>query len=169
MTDKKKPDLYVIEGDSEAVKPKATAKKRRLTAKQEKFLKAMIQGATQADAMRASRDCSKWKPSAIYTEAHRLMSHPEIHRRLTMHQASKERAAQSSEASRRLWVLEQLQREASDMSEGSPASRVRAIELIGKTQGMFTDVVENNQQEASEDELRQQLENKLTQLLQGSG
>ena len=176
------PRLTVIDGggggDQAKAKPKpnakgnGNAKRRPLTAKQEAFLAEMIKGSTQADALRASRDCSKWKPSAIYTEANRLMGHPEIHRRLLAHQASVERSAASTalseRAERRAFVLEGLEREATGAA--SDSARVAALVALGRTTdvGLFLDRVETVT-DRSPDEVRQELEQRLAALLGSTG
>jgi len=174
------PHLTVIDGgggdDQAKPKPKAkgkgNGKRRPLTAKQEAFLAEMIKGSTQADALRASRDCSKWKPSAIYTEANRLMGHPEIHRRLLAHQASVERSAASTalseRAERRAFVLEGLEREATGAA--SDSARVAALVALGRTTdvGLFLDRVETVT-DRSPDEVRQELEQRLAALLGSTG
>jgi phage terminase small subunit len=162
------PQLRVIEGgdgDGETPKAKAKAKRRKLTAKQERFLAEMIRGATQADAYRAAYDCAKSSPSAVYTEAGRLMAHPEITRRLHAHQASVERSAASSALSRRRFVLEGLEREATDAA--SDSARVAALVALGKTQGvdLFTDRVEQVGADQSPEEVRALLEERLSALL----
>ena len=175
------PKLTVIDGgagvagdgdEPEAkAKPKGKAQRRKLTAKQERFLSEMIRGATQADAYRTAYDCAKSSPSAIYTEAGRLMGHPEITRRLLAHQASVERSAASTalseRAERRAFVLEGLEREA--RTAASDSARVQALALLGKTQGvdLFTDRVEQVA-DRSPDEVRAELEQRLAKLL-GTG
>ena len=169
MTDKKKPDLYIIEGDSEAPKPKATAKKRRLTAKQERFVAEVIKGSTQADAYRTAYEAKGMKPSAIYTEANRLMGNPEIARRLQANRDSIQRSAVSSALSRRRWIVERLEHEAANAE--SDAARVRSLELLGKTTDikLFADIVETSTSDSSPEQVKAELEAKLTKILQGSG
>ncbi len=169
MTDKKKPDLYIIEGDSEAPKPKATAKKRRLTAKQERFVAEVIKGSTQADAYRTAYEAKGMKPSAIYTEANRLMGNPEIARRLQANRDSIQRSAVSSALSRRRWIVERLEHEAANAE--SDAARVRSLELLGKTTDikLFADIVETSTNDSSPEQVKAELEAKLTKILQGSG
>ena len=165
------PKLTVIDGgagdDQAKAKPKGNAKRRKLTAKQERFLSEMIKGATQADAYRTAYDCAKSSPSAIYTEAGRLMANPEISRRLLAHQASVERSAASSALSRRRFVLEGLEREATEAA--SDSARVAALIALGKTQGvdLFTDRVEQVNDQ-SPDQIREELEQRLTALLGNS-
>ena len=169
MTDKKKPDLYIIEGDSEAPKPKATAKKRRLTAKQERFVAEVIKGSTQADAYRTAYEAKGMKPSAIYTEANRLMGNPEIARRLQANRDSIQRSAVSSALSRRRWIVERVEHEAANAE--SDAARVRSLELLGKTTDikLFADIVETSTSDTSPEQVKAELEAKLTKILQGSG
>ena len=160
MTEKR-PDLRIVGGD------KKPAKKRKLTAKQESFVAEMIRGATQADAYRTAYGDGKlkMKPSAVYTEAGRLMGHPEIARRILAHQASVERSAVSSALSKRRWIVERLEHEAEHAQ--SDAGRVRALELLGKVTevALFTDRVEQVDNDLSPDQLRDELEQRLLKLV----
>jgi len=169
------PHLTVIDGgggdDQAKPKPNAKGKRRKLTAKQEAFLAEMIRGATQADAYRTAYNAKGMKPSAIYTEAGRVMANPEVSRRLHAHQASVERSAASTalseRAERRAFVLEGLEREAGTAT--SDSARVQALVALGKTQGvdLFTDRVEQVA-DRSPDEVRVELEQRLAKLL-GTG
>jgi hypothetical protein len=166
------PHLTVVDGGAGKTKAKAKAKGQRkrppLTAKQERFLAEMIKGSTQADAFRSAYNCGRWKPSAIYTEAGRLMAHPEIHRRLLAHQTSVERSAASNALSRRRFVLEGLEAVASGAT--SESAKVAALIALGKTQGvdLFTDKVEVDDAR-SVSEVRDELERRLQVLLTGTG
>ena len=168
------PHLTVIDGgagdgDEPQPKAKANAKRRKLTAKQERVLSEMIKGATQADAYRAAYNAKGMKPSAIYTEAGRIMAHPEVSRRLHAHQDSVERSAASSALSRRRFVLEGLEREST--TAASDSARVAAVVALGKTQGvdLFTDRVEQVGADRTPDEVRAELEQRLAALLGRTG
>lgn len=163
--DKDKPTLMLVSDQSEDEKAESKKKKRPLTAKQERFLAEMIRGATQADAYRAAYDAKGMKPSAVYSEASLLAAHPEVTRRLLAHEASIERAALTSSLTRRRWIVERLEHEAAHAE--SDAARVRALELLGKDSSvrMWSEVQEHIEVEASPDELRAQLEHRLTALL----
>jgi hypothetical protein len=169
MTDKEKPDLYLIRPVADAAKPKPKPKARRLTAKQERFVAEIIKGSTQADAYRNAYEAGGMKPSAIYTEANRLMGRPEIARRLQANRDSIERSAVSSALSRRRWIVERLEHEAANAE--SDAARVRSLELLGKTQDvrLFADIVETSTNEQTPEQVRAALETKLTSLLQRDG
>jgi len=170
------PRLTVIDGgggDDQAkakAKPnaKGNAKRRKLTAKQERFLAEMIRGATQADAYRTAYNAKGMKPSAIYTEAGRVMANPEVSRRLHAAQDSVERSAASSALSRRMFVLEGLEREST--TAASDSARVAALIALGKTSGvdLFTDRIEQVADQ-SPDEVRAALEQRLAALLGSTG
>ena len=156
------------DGDEPQPKAKANAKRRKLTAKQERFLSEMIKGATQADAYRAAYNAKGMKPSAIYTEAGRVMANPEVSRRLHAAQDSIERSSASQALSRRRFVLEGLEREST--TAASDSARVAALVALGKTQGvdLFTDRVEQVADQSPE-EVRAELEARLAALLGRTG
>ena len=166
------PHLTVIDGgagdDPPKTKRRGNAKRRKLTAKQERFLAEMIKGATQADAYRAAYNAKGMKPSAIYTEAGRIMGNPEVSRRLHAQQDSIERSAVSQALSRRRFVLEGLEREAGGAV--SDSARVAALIALGKTSGvdLFTDRIETVDERSASD-IRAELERRLAGLLDGTG
>jgi len=166
MADKNKsgddaPKLTLVEGGKGARASKA----RKLTAKQEAFLAGLIRGQSQYEAYCGAYSAEGMKRSAIDTEAWRLAGHPEIARRLHAHQGSVERAAQASALSRRRLVLERLEHEATNAE--SDSARVRALELLGKTHdvGLFVERIETDNTERTPDELRTELQARLTALL----
>lgn len=155
------PKLTLVEGGKGAKASKA----RKLTGKQEAFLAGLIRGQTQYEAYCGAYDAKGMKRSAIDTEAWRLSGHPEIARRLHAHQGAVERAAQASALSRRRLVLERLEYEA--MNAESDSARVRALELLGKTHdvGLFVERIETDNAERTPDELRTELQARLSALL----
>jgi len=176
VTDKKKPDKPALRivGDADGVKKtkaktKSKPKRRALTAKQERFVAALIRGANQADAYREAYDCDAMGSHAIHCEASLLASHREVTARILANQASIERASLSSALTRRRWIVERLEHEAANAE--SDAARVRSLELLGKTQEirLFADIVETSTSDASPDQVRAELEQRLTALLQREG
>jgi hypothetical protein len=108
------------------------------------------------------------KPSAIYTEAGRVMANPEVSRRLHAHHDSVERSAVSSALSRRRFVLEGLEAVASGAT--SESAKVAALIALGKTSGvdLFTDKIEVDDARSAS-EVRDELERRLQALLTGTG
>ena len=174
MTENDTPHLTVIDGGAgdDQAKPKGNgnAKRRKLTAKQERFLAALIrnEGGSLSDCYREAYDTSRMSNAAIHNEASLLAGHREVARRLALHQASIERSAASSALSRRTFVLEGLEREATDAA--SDSARVAALLALGKTQGvdLFTDRVETVT-DRTPDEVRAELEERLAALLGSTG
>ena len=163
------PKLTLVEGGKDAGGDKPKQAKRKLTAKQERFLSGLIRGQSQYEAYCNAYSAKGMKRSAIDTQALTLSAHPEIARRLHAHHASIERAASASALSRRRLVLERLEHEA--VNAESDSARVRALELLGKTHdvGLFVERIETDSGDRSPDDLRRELQDKLTALLGSSG
>jgi hypothetical protein len=62
-------------------------------------------------------------------------------------------------------VIDQLYKESQDSE--SDASRVRALELLGKSVSLFTDVVESKESRPV-DEIESEIEDRLSELLEAS-
>ena len=159
-----KPRLTVVENQ-----PRRKPPKRVLTAKQERFVAEVGKGSTASDAYRAAYNADGMKASAIWVESSRLMGNPIVALRLQANRDSIERSAVSSALSRRRWIVERLEHEAANAE--SDAARVRSLELLGKTQDvrLFADIVETTTTDASPDEVRRELEARLTALLTRTG
>jgi len=161
----------VGDGDEPQAKPKGNAKRRKLTAKQERFLAALIRddGRSLSDCYREAYDTSRMSNAAIHNEASLLAGHHEVARRLQLNRASIERSSQSSALSRRRFVLEGLEREATDAA--SDSARVAALVALGRTTdvGLFLDRVDMQVTDRSPEEVRQELEHRLAKLLGSTG
>ena len=158
-------------GDQPKAKGKGNAKRRKLTAKQERFLAALIRndGGNLSDCYREAYDCENMSAAAVHNEASLLAGHHEVARRVALNQASIERSSQSSALSRRRFVLEGLEREATEA--GSDSARVAALIALGKTSGvdLFTDRVEQVDVDQSPDDVKRELERRLSDLLGSTG
>ena len=159
------PILTVIEGGGEPPKKGKRRKRRALTAKQEAFVRGLVKGLSQAAAYRAAYDTANMGSHAIHCEASQLAAHPEVTARLLAHQTSVERSELSHAATRRRWIVERLTHEATNST--SDAARVRALELLGKDSSvkMWSEIVEEHIVDTSPDEVRRELESRLTALL----
>lgn len=143
---------------------KRTANGRRpLTSKQQAFADGVVSGLSQSEAYRRAYSAEGMKASAVHTEASTLAGHPMVARRIEAGLAEKERAALRSGLSRRAMVLERLEHEA--LTAEADAARIRALELLGKHERLFVDVVENQEDTRTADELRGELEDKLADLI----
>ena len=137
-----------------------THKVRTLTPKQSVFVELVSDGKSLADAYRTAYDSRNMSDNVIRIEGHRLAKKPhvaaEIERLTDGRRTSKKAQAKVHKS----WITERLKAEA--VSDDNPAStRVRALELLGKSAGLFeestTVIVENRSPQDIEAELRDKL------------
>ena len=136
---------------------------RPLTGKQEAFAKLVAGGAVLSDAYRECYSADSMKDSTVWSEACRLAQNPKVSARIRSIQADNEQSQRMRLLRREEWVLKSLQEEA--VSADNASSRIRALELVGKTVGMFTDRVEQTDTtERSASDIERELRAKLERL-----
>ena len=136
----------------------------RLTAKQESFAQKVAAGSILSDAYRESYSAENMADKTVWSEACRLAQHPKVSTRIKAIQSDIEADHRTRSARREEYVLKRLQEEAEQAE--TDGSRVRALELLGKTVGLFTDKVEIEQDtDKTAAELEQDLERRLSALL----
>ena len=123
-----------------------------LTPKQQHFCRAVASGCTMSDAYREAYSTSRMKPATINREAHALMADPKITARCEVLNRAKDRAVVASSLSDGEKVKTKL-RELLDNPTGTPAEHValRACDLLGKTVGLYKDVIETVVQRSPEE------------------
>jgi hypothetical protein len=118
---------------------------------------------SQASAYREAFDVTADGKSATHREAaSRLMSRADIKARVDALIAQRERSILASSLSDRERVLGKL-RHWMDHAEQSDSNKLRASELLGRSIGLFRDVVETSESKSS-DELLSDLEAMLEQV-----
>ena len=134
-----------------------------LTRKQEIFACAIADGADRSNAYRVAFDADKMTAPAIWTEASRLGRNPKVALRVDELRAEAEEVRQTLLVGREEAILAQLEKEA--LGAKSDSARIRAIELLGKHLGLFTDRVETKDvSERSADEIEAQIRIRLEQI-----
>lgn len=136
--------------------------KEGLTAKQEAFAQAVARGSTLAEAYRSAYDAENMKDSTVWSEASTMMSRPKVAERVEAIQKAKEERTLLDHARLKRLVLERLHDEA--MNAPSDSSRIRALELLGKSIAMFTDRVEQDDQSRTSADIEQELADRLREL-----
>jgi len=128
-----------------------------LTPKQRHFCRAVAAGSTLSSAYIEAYNTSRMNKTTIGREATRLMSNPLITTHVETLNRAKDRAVIASSLSDRELVLTQL-REIAAHAKGTPAEHatLRACDLLGKTVGLYRDVVETVVQRTP-DEIRTEL------------
>ena len=143
---------------------KVVGKEQPLTGKQEAFAKLVAGGAVLSDAYRECYSADTMKDSTVWSEACRLAQNPKVSARIKDIQADMEADRRTIERRREEWVLRRLSEEADQADNAS--SRIRALELVGKTVGMFTDRIEQAEtSERSASEIEKELKARLDRLI----
>ena len=136
-----------------------------LTEKMEAFCQAVMAGASFATAYRQAYRADDMVPNSIWNAASRLAADPKVRGRLEQLAEQKEAERRMLALSRADWVIERITQQVMDPAT-PPAVKTRALELLGKTIGLFTDRVETKDvTERSADEIEAQIRMRLEQHL----
>jgi hypothetical protein len=113
------------------------AERPALTIKQEAFCQAIASGLypNQSAAYRIAYDAEGMTAASVSQEASRLMADPRIASRIEEIRALKQAGERLDSAKIRAHVIARLHIESLD-PDSSPASRIRALELLGKLGGV---------------------------------
>jgi len=131
-----------------------------LTAKQMHFARCVASGMPQAEAYREAYDVTAEGKTATHREAaSRLMARDDIRARVDALIAQRERSILASSLSDRERVLSKL-RQWTENAQPADGNKIRAAELLGKSVGLFRDVIETSESRTSE-ELLAELETML--------
>jgi phage terminase small subunit len=106
-----------------------------LTAKQTKFVEEVSEGGSQSSAYRKAYATSQMAPKTVWEEASRLRKHPKVAARIVELEAEKEARRRMPALSREDRILPELEDIA--FSSANAMARLRALELLGKTVGLF--------------------------------
>lgn len=136
---------------------------KRLTANQQVFVQNILNGMTQLDAYKDAYDTRTENDSTISVNANRLLKNPKISALLgSLTDTFKEKIVRDAVETRR-YVMEQLYTYAA--AETKPdGTRLKALEMMGRAVGMFTDKVEQKVEQISTDQLKAELKSHLSLL-----
>jgi len=156
MSKDEKPNLKVVKKEIE------------LTIKQRQFVDEIIKGklGSYKEAYAKVYDVTLTKagkiPKWVEVEASKLVANPKIAISIQRAMERKEQSAVASSLRTRNYVIDQLYRESKEAD--SDATRVRALELLGKSVSLFSDVVETKEARTS-DEVEADIEERIEALL----
>ena len=143
---------------------KLVDKEERLTGKQEAFAQLVAKGSMLVEAYREAGYMPNGSDKTQWEAASRLMANSKVLARVKQIQADIEEDRRTIERRREEYVLKRLQEEAEGAD--TDGARVRALELMGKTIGMFTDRVETDDKtERAASDIEAELRQKLERLL----
>jgi hypothetical protein len=133
---------------------------KRLTAKMSAFASNIVQGMSPNDAYRRAYDCSNMGEASIVSEANKLLKDPRISLLLgSFWETLKENVIADQQATRR-HIMSELFEHAERKTERT-SDRLKALELMGRAVGMFTDKIESKTEEVNVDSLKKELESSL--------
>lgn len=138
---------------------------RPLTVKQAAFAKLVADGARLSDAYREAYS-TKFTASAksINVAASRLNKHEGVARRIGELKSGDHEATLDNEMLTQRWIMDRLREEAIN-PKNSASVRVRALELIGKNQKMFSDDAAVVMKERSAEEITKEIQSKVASIL----
>jgi hypothetical protein len=138
----------------------AQGRDKRLTAKMQAFASNIVQGLSPNDAYRRAYDCSNMGEASIVSEANRLLKDPRITLLLeSFWKTLKENVIADQQATRR-HIMSELYNHAERAGERT-SDKLKALELMGRAVGMFTDKIESKTEEVNVDSLKKELESSL--------
>jgi hypothetical protein len=142
------------------VKETDTSTNKRLTARMIHFVNLLVSGNDHITAYSTAYDVSGSTRATIIGNANKLMKDPRIAMQLeSVLEATKQNVVES-DASARRYVMQELFDKVND-AQASESGKLRALELIGKAVGMFTDRVEQVTETIDTNELKKELESHL--------
>jgi phage terminase small subunit len=159
MRDDQKPKLEVVKKETD------------LTMKQRAFVNEIVKGklGSYKEAYAKVYDVQLTKtgkiPKWVEVEASKLVANPKIALSIQKAIEKKEQSVVASSLRTRNYVIERLYEESKQAD--SDASRVRALELLGKSVSLFSDVIETKESRSS-GEIEADIEEKIEQLLRSN-
>ena len=108
-----------------------------LTAKQEQFVKNIVDGMSQADAYRSAYSVKNMSDNAIYREASILMDNPKISQRLSELRSQMIASSIMNAKDRLVWLTNLINNEEEGTNE-----KLKAIDIMNKMQGEYVQKVE---------------------------
>jgi hypothetical protein len=150
---------------------KLVKKESDLTIKQRAFADAIIKGKlgsfkeVYADVYDVTLTKQGKIPKWVEVEASRLMANPKVALSIQQGLQRRETNAVASTTRTRSYVLEQLMRESKEAE--SDSSRIRALELLGKTVNLFSDTLEIKESRGTHD-IEQDIESRIEALIRES-
>jgi len=134
-----------------------------LSPKQSAFCAYVAEGETQTDAYIKANDVKKLSRRSASTEGSKLMKLEKVRGRVSEIKKQKEKAKETHKRISKDWILDKLRAEAS-CDENNPSVRVRALEILAKTEKLFDDSTNVTVVHRSAEEIEKELQARLQDL-----
>ncbi len=133
---------------------------RRLSPKMRLFAKLITEGHSPSESYRRAYDCSNSASVTVSANACKLLKDPRVSE--VVKQSEQAQSIISDPPALRAHIMRQLLNYSNTMKTES--NQIRALELLGKSIGMFTDKVETKVERVDTEQLKAQLEKHLLEL-----
>ena len=134
-----------------------------ISPKQSAFAGFVVEGDSYTDAYRKAYNASKMKDQVVWNAASRLAKNEKVQGYITALKKKDATAVKAHDKLSKAWILERLQDEA--QNDGNPAAtRVRALELLGKTSGLFDESTHITFENRTPEDVEKELVEKLAML-----
>lgn len=133
-----------------------------LTRKQDTFARQVAAGVGLSEAYRDAYRAGSMQAQSVWPEASRLAKNPKVAARIDELRVEAEEMRRMAALDREEAILKRLEHEA--MTARTDGARVKALELLGKHLGMFTDRVVVEAPDRTEAEIENAIVGRLAQL-----
>lgn len=137
-----------------------TPEEKQLTPKQRMFVSLVVQGNSPREAYRKAYSATTENEATIGAAANRLMNLPKVKRLLQTNWDRQEKNILLDQQRTRLHIMEELLKHSGN-EEVQISARLKALELMGKAVGMFTDKVEQKIETINAEQLKTELSQHL--------
>ena len=134
---------------------------RTLTPKQAVFANLVAKGETYTDAYVIAYDHNGSTRQVAQNEGSKMMKKPHIKTRVQELKEQKITAIKDQDALSKEWIISKLKAEAS----AEDSVRVRALEILAKTEKLFSDSTTVTVEHRTSDEIEKELKEKLESIL----
>jgi len=135
-----------------------------ITPKQTAFATFVALGDNNTEAYRKAYDTSKMSEQVIRNSAYKLAKNEKVKSAIESLKVESKATAEAHEKLTNDWIVERLQDEARN-GKNPAASRIRALELLGKTGGLFDESTHVTFEHRSPEDVEKELMEKLSSLV----
>jgi hypothetical protein len=131
--------------------------------KQSAFAAFVVEGDSYTEAYRKAYDAAKMSDQVVWNASSRLAKNEKVIAYITALKKKDATAVAAHEKLSKAWILERLQGEAQN-DKNPAATRVRALELLGKTSGLFDESTHITFENRTPEDVEKELVEKLATL-----
>ena len=132
-----------------------------ISPKQSAFAGFVSSGSSYTDAYKLAYNAENMSKQVLYNKSSQLAKNPKVKEVIEALRSNDKVAQEAHDKLSNDWIIEKLQGEAVNESN-PPSSRIRALELLGKTGGLFDDSTHVTFEQRSPEDIEKELMEKLS-------